>query len=215
MRTKIRILSQLDQVDLALLRAEAYARDATMRADPSVTNWNANDDRFINLGAFHHARLVSVFRLEWANNASALRERLAIPSLPMPTAFPAAVGGKAATAADVSHRGLSSLLRYHALRIVRSWDCQLMTGTMVRSAPRVASMKAMGYDFYATSGRWSAMIRSDEPIYIASLPRERFPQAMTYLEARLGPLLASYRCEFDVPASPKRPSPTLFRSVEP
>jgi hypothetical protein len=202
MGKSLRFCSPLDQLDVSLLRSEAYARDGSMKALSVSTNWNLADDHYLNLGAYNHSQLISVMRLEWAFTKEGLHERLQFAVDTSRVKFPVAVLGKAGTIASASSQGLNTLLRYHLLQVVYAWNFSALYGTMIEGSPRVGSMEEMGYEFTTNVAGWKGLINSTRPALVGRLDASKFKSALAWMKSKLGDTLTAFEVQYDIPSPP-------------
>jgi hypothetical protein len=200
MAKRIRTLTQLDQIALAMLRGAAFARAGSMDTGNAGNYWSAADEAFINLGAYDHANLISVLRLEWAFDPTGLGERLRSAADYSNEPFPVAIAGQAATSAPVERTRLITLLKYHALKLVETWGFGAMFVASEKDARGFGSLLEMGYEFNQASEGWAS--QSTRPMLIGKLSRPRFAQALAYMAQKLGTRLNEFELEFATTPAP-------------
>lgn len=161
--------SHIDAVNA--LRMSEYSSAQGFKVDAPGILWNKSDDQSTILGVYEGQDLIATLRLELIQDLSLVERKMECPwSFPVDLRFPVLVLSKMATARVHRKRGLSLLLRYHALKVAMDWGALQALGTFTKGSPRENSMGEMGYEFHENTQGWHAGdYKSTDPVLVAIL----------------------------------------------
>lgn len=153
------------------LRTEAYRRHYGERADVDRLKWNANDERFLNIGLIRNrdGELMSAVRLAYLKTAFDFYKVLLLEHDPDRFPLPLIALGRGTTAAGFEGKGFHGVLRWAALKIASETNAKAVVGTMEEGSLRIKQMTEIGYEFVNNAGSWGGFLRNEKPIVVGIL----------------------------------------------
>lgn len=170
------------------LRRQAYAEaNEFMWNDMSTLGWSAADDDGVVIGVWGHGdeaddggitALLSTVRASVFADAGAAETFLEHSLHGVGAAWPAMVLSRAATAAGRHRRGLMALLRCAYLQALTVAQVRSVLAVVYETAPRLNSMRCVGYTLTAPSRSWDSEARALTPPLLAHLSEAHFETAL-------------------------------------
>lgn len=192
------LLNANDQEEFFELRSSTYKSQYGSNVDVNALKWNHWDERFANLGVFHNGKLVSLLRVVFIDDPEEYKKILLYDFNSSDLVMPVAILNRAATHADHATKGFHSLLRLHALRLLKQMNVEWVLGTLLKDSRRVTQMKEMGYEFQENPVPWNGFLKSSSPPLVARLNLEHnYERAEKRLLLSAEPLLNIYPARYN------------------
>lgn len=194
----IDVITEQFKDQLFQLRSHAYKNHYGNNVDVSALRWNSWDDRFISLGVFEKGKLVSALRIAVVGNVEDYIKIMCTEFDSLVMDLPVAILSRAATHKNFENKGLHSLLRLHALRLIKRAEINWVAGTFKKNARRIKQLTEMGYIFEINSVPWDNFLRSHEPTFIAKLDlKTHFDKAEMRLLEKTLPIFENFPKAYD------------------
>jgi hypothetical protein len=181
---RIEILENKHREALSELRRLAYQSAFGNKVDPDKLTWNANDVLFLNLGLFDGDQLVASLRVSTIDSGHEFH-RVTLQPAPIGLNYPVIILSRAATLPQHVSKGLHSLLRIQALKLVQAagpWD---VLGTMQIGSPRIRQLEEIGYTFESGPNQWDGFLKNSQPVLLGTLLHTKLQDAIVRLETRI------------------------------
>ena len=189
----IRRATRDDAAEIASLRLSEYsgAREFTL-VEPTLLLWNGSDDRDVVLAAWDEfGKAISTMRGGIARNRREAEGRLQL-KLPDEYVFPALILDRGATKKEYRGKGLNSALRYLFFLSILDLPVHSVLGAVYDKAPRVETMKSLGYTSSIPSKNFQAHVRGNVPLIVTHLEHSRIRDACDTLKKLVEPVLSEY-----------------------
>lgn len=193
MRFRVGIIGTGDQEALVALRRVAYASSSELELhDLERLEWSSHDEHAAVLGAWRVAEdrtpdeLVASFRLIRFDRRSAAEAFLEYSLEGVPEHYPALAAGRSVTLPAYQRHGLHAWMRLAYLRALPSTQVRSVLSVVYESAPRVASLLAIGFEAYRCRSHWDSEARLLAEPLIAMLAHQRFAAALEACTQQLG-----------------------------
>jgi hypothetical protein len=182
-----------DQEAVNALRLETYRAASEFRLlRPDLLAWDARDPSFIVLGGWDNSgRLVATIQCRAARSAVQAEAMIGASVEVSLAGFPAVVMGRAATASRRTGGGLNSVLRWHCLTAARVAGFRSVMGLAYQGAPRLRTMKSMGYRFWAPARVWDPEVDPKVPPILAYLHHASLDTALDHLSSLVAERIAA------------------------
>ncbi len=170
-RFSLQALSNQHSDLVTKLRTEAYIRRYGERADVSRLRWNANDERYLNIGLIRErdGELVSIIRLAYLKTPLDFYKVVLLKHDPLKFELPLVVIGRVATSAEYEGKGLHGILRWAGLKISKQAGAKSIVGTMEEGSLRLKQMAEIGYEFLLNDEKWEGYLKNEKPIVVGIL----------------------------------------------
>lgn len=201
---------------LQALRQAAYraAPEFDWNEDASL-GWTPADEHGTVLGLWDAAgRMLSTTRATVLHSVGHAEDFLEYSLAGIDIAWPSLALSRAATAPDVARHGLFALLRHAYLSalvadsVADTDDASTGIGSVVaivyEGGPRLAAMRAAGYDFFSPRAGWDSEAVARTAPLLAVLPGARFRQANDSVAAGLAARLDEVQVEREAIAAALR-----------
>ena len=99
--------------------------------------------------------------------------------------FPAINIGKSVTKTEFQNTGINSIMRLQVFNILLYSKFQAITGIVYDNAPRVQTMRQLGYEFHEIQKKKGTNLEIFEKRYLVYLSKEKLNHAIVLLENRL------------------------------
>ncbi len=169
------------------LRSEAYTRRYGARADIDRLKWNANDERYLNIGLIRQRdnELVSIIRLAYLKTPLDFYKVVLLRHNPARFELPLAVIGRVATSTEYEGKGLHGILRRAGLKMSKQAGAKSVVGTMEEGSLRLKQMAEIGYEFLMNDEPWEGYLKNEKPIVVGILHADqRMDRACEILKER-------------------------------
>ena len=189
----IRRATRDDAAEIASLRLSEYsgAKEFTL-VEPTLLLWNENDDRDVVLAAWDECgKAISTMRGGIARDRREAEGRLQL-KLPDEYVFPALILDRGATKKEYRGKGLNSALRYLFFLSILDLPVRSVLGAVYDKAPRVETMKSLGYTSSIPSENVQAHVRGNVALIVTYLEHSRIRDACVTLKEMVEPVLNEY-----------------------
>lgn len=189
----IRRATRDDAAEIAALRLSEYSRAKEFTlVEPTLLLWNETDDRDVVLAAWDESgKAIATMRGGIARGKQEAEGKLQM-RLPDEYVFPALILDRGATKKGYRGNGLNSALRYLFFLSILDLPVPSVLGAVYDKAPRVKTMKSLGYTSSMPSQNVQAHVRGNVPLIITYLDHGRIRDACDTLKKMVETVLREY-----------------------